>query len=128
MIGIGKSWIVNRMIEFSTHFPDIQLNVTMDFPDKILYGFERRQFDCLVLPESLCPHYSEHKILHNEKATLVFPNSPKFKITEETSLKELLDFPQRTCPRLLICRCRLMASTQRGISGPMAPNTLPRLT
>lgn len=93
MIGIGKSWIANRMIEFSSHFPDIQVNVNMDFPDKLLHGFERRQFDCLVLPESLCPHYSEHKILHNENATLVFPNSKKFDITEKTTMKELIEYP-----------------------------------
>lgn len=93
MYGIGKSWIAHRMIEFSSHFPDLQVNITMDFPDKILAGFDRRQFDCLVLPESLCPHYSEHKILHNEYATLVFPDSKDFLITEKTSMKELAEYP-----------------------------------
>jgi DNA-binding transcriptional LysR family regulator len=93
MYGIGKSWIAQRMIEFSTHFPELEVKVTMDFPDKLISGFENREFDCLVLPETLVPAHCESKVLHNEKSTLVFPDSPKFNITTKTELKELTEFP-----------------------------------
>jgi DNA-binding transcriptional LysR family regulator len=93
MIGIGKSWIASRMIEFSSHFQDVQLSVTMDFPDALIKGFESRKFDCLVLPERLCPHHSEHKLLHDERATLVFPDSPDFPLHEKMTMKEILEFP-----------------------------------
>lgn len=93
MFGIGKSWIAQRMIEFSTFFPDMKVKFSMDFPDKVLNAFENHELDCLVLPSTLVPAHCQSKILHNETATLVFPNNEKFKISEKTSLKELVEFP-----------------------------------
>ena len=93
MFGIGKSWIAQRMIEFSTHFPDIKVKFTMDFPDKILNSFENHELDCLVLPSTLVPAHCNSKTLHNEKAMLIFPNTNDFNITKETPLKELVELP-----------------------------------
>lgn len=93
MFGIGKSWIANRVIEFASHFPELNINIKMDFPDELLKDFENHELDCLVLPEKLIPAHCESKILHTENSTLVFPDSPKFNITPKTSLKEIADMP-----------------------------------
>jgi len=94
LFGIGKSWIAHRLVEFSGHFPDLSVKVEMDYPDRLISGFEARDFDCLILPQSLTPPYCESKLLHSEKATLVIPNTPEFKdINEKISLKELTNYP-----------------------------------
>lgn len=93
MYGIGKSWIAQRMIEFSANFPDLGVKLTMDFADKLITAFEQRELDCLVLPETLVPAHCESKVLHNEFSTLVFPDSSKFKIDSNTDLKELTELP-----------------------------------
>lgn len=94
LFGIGKSWIAHRMVEFSSHFPDLSVKVAMDYPDRLIAGFEARDYDCLILPSSLTPPYCESKLLHAEKATLVIPNTEDFKsITEKTALKDLTNYP-----------------------------------
>ena len=93
LYGIGKSWIAQRMIEFSANFPDLGVKLSMDFPDKLIAAFENRELDCLVLPQTLVPAHCDSKVLHNENATLVFPDSVDFKIDSETDLKQLVEFP-----------------------------------
>lgn len=93
MFGIGKSWIANRVIEFGAHFPDLIINIKMDFPDALLRDFENHDLDYLILPEKLIPAHCESKILHTENSTLVFPDLPQFNITPKTSLKEIIDMP-----------------------------------
>lgn len=93
MFGIGKSWIASRVIEFASHFPELSLEIKMDFPDNLIRDFENNELDCLVLPDKLIPAHCESRVLHTENSTLVFPDSPKFDITTETSLKELSEYP-----------------------------------
>ena len=93
LFGLGKSWIANRMIEFSEYFPEVSVGVRLDFPEMLLKGLENREFDCLVLPKAFIPAYYEHKFLHEEKATLVIPKNSKFKIDTKISLKELVENP-----------------------------------
>lgn len=93
LIGIGKSWIASRMTEFSSHFPDLAVKCTLDFPEKLIKGFENHDISCLVLPEHLVPASAERKELHDEHSTLVFPDSDQFKIDEEISLKNITDYP-----------------------------------
>lgn len=93
MFGLGKSWVSSRMIEFSSNFTDLSVKVTMDFPDELLSKFDNRDLDCLILPEHLTPHHSESSLLHEEKATLVFPNHKDFKITADMELKDILKYP-----------------------------------
>ena len=93
LFGIGKSWIAYRMVEFSTHFPELSVKVEMDYPDRLLAAFEARDFDCLVLPRKLTPSHCESKLLHSESVTLVMPNNDKFDITDQTTLKELIEYP-----------------------------------
>lgn len=93
LFGIGKSWIAHRMVEFSSHFPDLEIKVGMDYPDRLLAQFEARDFDCLVLPRKLTPPHCDSMLLHSETATLVVPNSPEFEISADTTLKELIEYP-----------------------------------
>lgn len=93
LFGIGKSWAASRMIDFSTHFPDMEIDIRMDFPEWLLKSFENRDLDCLILPEKLIPHYCERLVLHEESSTIVFPDSTKFNITTKTNLKELCELP-----------------------------------
>jgi DNA-binding transcriptional LysR family regulator len=93
LFGIGKSWIAHRMVEFSSHFPDLSVKVAMDYPDRLISSFEARDFDCLILPRNMTPNHCESKLLHSEISTLVIPNSVNFNITKDTTLKELMEFP-----------------------------------
>jgi len=93
MFGLGKSWVSSRMIDFSSNFTDLSVKVTMDFPDELLAKFDNRDLDCLILPDHLTPHHSESILLHEEKATLVFPKHKDFKITADMELKDILKYP-----------------------------------
>lgn len=92
MFGIGKSWVAARMLEFGEHFPELELKVMLDFPDKLLSRFENRDLNCLVLPRKIVPVQYESKSLHFEKCILVY-NEEKFKIDDKTTLKELMKYP-----------------------------------
>ena len=93
LFGIGKSWIANRMVEFSSHFPDLSVKVSMDYPDRLISSFESRDFDCLVLPRTMTPPHCESQLLHSEVSSLVVPKNDKFNITNKTTLKELIEYP-----------------------------------
>lgn len=93
LFGIGKSWIAHRMVEFSTHFPELSIKVGMDYPDRLLSGFENRDYDCLILPRKLTPTYCESRLLHSERITLVIPNNEHFQIDQNTTLKQLVKYP-----------------------------------
>lgn len=93
MFGIGKSWVAARMLELGEHFPELDLKVMLDFPDKLLTRFENRELNCLVLPRKIVPVQYESKSLHFEKCTLVYSDNGKFQIDENTSLKDLMKYP-----------------------------------
>ena len=93
LFGIGKSWIAHRMVEFSKEYPDLLVKVEMDYPDRIINGFESRDLDCMVLPRSLTPSYSESMLLHSETATLVVPKNLSFDISKDSTLKDLSKYP-----------------------------------
>lgn len=93
LFGLGKSWISSRMVEFSSHFPDLSVKVAMDYPDRLITSFESRDLDCLIVPKNLTPTNCESKLLHSEVSTLVIPDDPKFNINKDTSLKELAEYP-----------------------------------
>lgn len=93
LFGIGKSWLADRMVEFSSEFPNLLTKVEMDYPDRLISAFEGRDFDCLVLPRSLTPTYSESILLHSETATIVVPKDSDISISESTTLKEITEHP-----------------------------------
>lgn len=88
LYGLGKTWLSSRMLDFLESYPDLEVRLSMDFPENIIKKFEQHEIDCLIMPEYLVPAFAEKKDLHDEYTTLVFGN--KFDITAKTDLKEIL--------------------------------------
>jgi len=91
LYGLGKTWLSSRMLDFLNHYPQLEVKVSMDFPETLIKKFEQHEIDCLILPEHLVPAYAEKKDLHSEHTTLVFPKT--FKINSKSDLKEILSHP-----------------------------------
>jgi DNA-binding transcriptional LysR family regulator len=91
LAGLGKSWISSALIEFLAKYPEIDLTITLDFPEWLIKRFERTEIDVLILPENVLPPWPEKLTLHDEKITLIYPK--KWKISDQTELKELLQYP-----------------------------------
>lgn len=91
LYGLGKTWLSSRMLDFLSAYPEIEVRLSMDFPEKIIKKFEQHEIDCLILPEYLVPAYAEKLNLHDEYTTLVF--SDKFKITKNMELKDIIQLP-----------------------------------
>lgn len=91
LYGLGKTWLSSRMLDFLAQYPDLEVRLSMDFPENIIKKFEAHEIDCLIMPEYLVPAFAEKKDLHDENTTLVF--NDKYKITSKTDLKEILAMP-----------------------------------
>jgi DNA-binding transcriptional LysR family regulator len=91
LYGLGKTWLSSRMLGFLSSYPELEVKLSMDFPENIVKKFEQHEIDCLIMPDYLVPAFAEKKTLHDEYTTLVF--SDKFKITKNTELKDLLNLP-----------------------------------
>jgi DNA-binding transcriptional LysR family regulator len=90
LYGLGKTWLSSRMLDFLESYPELEVRLSMDFPENIIKKFEQHEIDCLIMPEHLVPAFAEKKDLHDEYTTLVFSN--KFDITSKTDLKEILSY------------------------------------
>ncbi len=88
LYGLGKTWLSSRMLDFLNAYPELEVRLSMDFPENIIKKFEQHEIDCLIMPEHLVPAFAEKKDLHDEHTTLVF--NSKFEITSKTDLKEIL--------------------------------------
>ena len=91
LYGLGKTWLSSRMLDFLTAYPELEVKLSMDFPEALIKKFEQHEIDCLIMPEHLVPAFADKKELHSEYTTLVFPES--FKITAKSDLKEILSHP-----------------------------------
>jgi DNA-binding transcriptional LysR family regulator len=91
LYGLGKTWLSTRMMDFMNAYPELEVRLTMDFPENVIKKFERHDIDCLIMPEHLVPAYAEKLELHSEYTTLVFAES--LGITAKTDLKEILKHP-----------------------------------
>lgn len=91
LYGLGKTWLSSRMLDFLMTYPELEVKLSMDFPETIIKKFEQHEIDCLIMPEHLVPAFAEKKNLHDEYTNLVF--SEKFEITNSTDLKEILNLP-----------------------------------
>ncbi len=87
----GKTWLSSRMLDFLTAYPQLEVKLSMDFPETLIKKFEQHEVDCLIMPEHLVPAFADKKDLHSEYSTLVFPES--FNITAKSDLKEILSHP-----------------------------------
>jgi DNA-binding transcriptional LysR family regulator len=91
LYGLGKTWLSSRMLDFLTGHPDLEVKLSMDFPENVVKKFEQHEIDCLIMPDHLVPAFAEKLDLHDEYTTLVF--SDKHPITKKTDLKEILSLP-----------------------------------
>jgi DNA-binding transcriptional LysR family regulator len=91
LYGLGKTWLSSRVLDFLATYPELEVRLSMDFPETIIKKFERHEIDCLILPDYLVPAFAQKLDLHTEHTTLVF--SDKFEITKNTELKDLLAMP-----------------------------------
>jgi DNA-binding transcriptional LysR family regulator len=91
LYGLGKTWLSSRMLDFLSTYPELEVRLSMDFPETIIKKFEQHDIDCLIMPEHLVPAFAEKLELHAEHTNLVF--SDKFKITSDTELKDILGMP-----------------------------------
>lgn len=91
LYGLGKTWLSSRMLDFLESYPELEVRLSMDFPENIIKKFEQHEIDCLIMPEHLVPAFADKKNLHDEYTTLVFGS--KFNITTKTDLKEILAQP-----------------------------------
>lgn len=93
LYGLGKTWLSSRVLDFLKGHPDLEVKLSMDFPDTVIKKFEQHEIDCLILPEHLVPAFADKRDLHSEYTTLVFPNSDTFPITAKSELKDILNYP-----------------------------------
>ena len=91
LYGLGKTWLSSRMLDFLSTYPELEVRLSMDFPETIIKKFEQHDIDCLIMPEHLVPAFAEKLDLHAEHTNLVF--SDKFNITAQTDLKDILGMP-----------------------------------
>jgi DNA-binding transcriptional LysR family regulator len=91
LYGLGKTWLSSRMLSFLAGYPDLEVRLSMDFPDTIIKKFDQHEIDCIIVPDYLVPAFAEKWELHSEFTTLVFPKS--FGITAETEMKDILNLP-----------------------------------
>lgn len=91
LYGLGKTWLSSRVLDFLAAYPELEVKLSMDFPEAVIKKFEQQEIDCLILPDHLVPAFAEKLELHQEYTTLVF--SKKFNINAQTELKEILSYP-----------------------------------
>ncbi len=91
LYGLGKTWLSSRVLKFLGKYPELEVRLTMDFPENLIKKFESHDIDCLIMPDYLVPAFADKKDLHEEHTTLVFPKESK--INEKSDLKEILSHP-----------------------------------
>lgn len=91
LYGLGKTWLSTRMMDFMNSYPELEVRLSMDFPETVIKKFEQHEIDCLIMPEHLVPAFAEKKDLHAEHTTLVFHE--KASLSKDSDLKDILNQP-----------------------------------
>src|SRR5690606_11752259 len=53
LYGLGKTWLSSRVLAFLETYPELEVRLTMDFPETVIKMFEQHEIDCMILPENL---------------------------------------------------------------------------
>lgn len=93
LAGLGKSWISSRIIEYLALHPELEVKISMDFPENLIRRFERGDVDVLILPDYQVPAWAEKWVLNEERSVMVYPDDKTFQINDKTDLKALLEYP-----------------------------------
>ena len=75
LTGIGKSWLGPFMVEFLSEYPELKLELKLDYGKDLIRQFENNELDALILPESQLPAQGQKHYLGAENITMVFPKS-----------------------------------------------------
>src|SRR5690606_3535979 len=59
LYGLGKTWLSSRMLDFLSSYPELEVRLSMDFPENIVRKFEQHEIDCMIMPEHLVPAFAE---------------------------------------------------------------------
>ena len=54
------------MLDFLTAYPELEVKLSMDFPEALIKKFEQHEIVCLIMPEHLVPAFADKKELHSE--------------------------------------------------------------
>lgn len=73
LMGIGKSWLGDQLMDFVESYPDITLNIHLAGPSQLVKEFEKFYLDCIIAPEGHIPSSGEKIHYCDESITLVFP-------------------------------------------------------
>lgn len=93
LTGFGKSWLAPIMLDYAEKYPELQVGVNLGFQDELVREFENYRLDFLILPEEALPNVGEKVLLGDEKTVLVFPDSEEFRLSKDTTLEELSNYP-----------------------------------
>ena len=93
LIGIGKSWLAPALLKFAKDYPDLTVAIKLGMHDALISDFRNNKLDMLVLPDYFLPPFGEKILIGEEKATLVYPKSDRFKLRADIGLEELAKLP-----------------------------------
>lgn len=91
LMGLGKSWIGPKVLEFAKMHPELKINFKMDFPEKLGKLYSTGELDVLIVPENDVPSYTDKHVLGQEYSTLVFPKN--MEIPKDFDVKDLANLP-----------------------------------
>ncbi|MEC7276667.1 MAG: LysR family transcriptional regulator [Bdellovibrionota bacterium] len=93
LTGIGKSWLAPLMLQYGSENKDLTVSINLGFQENLVREFENYRLDFLILPEEALPTLGEKMLIGEETSVLVYPDTPEFNITENTTLEELASYP-----------------------------------
>lgn len=93
LMGIGRSWVAPKLIEFSKLYPALEVKIVMDFPEDLVSEFEAQRLDALILTKESVPAFVDAIHLEDEKTTLIYPKTMSMKKITDLTLKDLMSLP-----------------------------------
>lgn len=91
LMGLGKSWIGPKVLEFSKLHPELKINFKMDFPENLQRLYSTGEIDVLIVPENDVPSYADKYELGTEYSTFVYPKTMNLK--GDIELKDITALP-----------------------------------
>lgn len=73
LMGIGKSWLGDQLMDFVESYPEITMTIHLAGPSQLVKEFDKFSLDCLLAPEGHIPNSGEKIHYCDEFITLVFP-------------------------------------------------------
>ncbi len=91
LMGIGKSWVGDNLMEFAKLNSEVSLIIELKDPKHISEEFEKFHLDAVILPESTLPTSGDKIHFFDEFVTLVFPKDNNFDFDFNATKKLTID-------------------------------------